>query len=109
MERQQLKAFKIVREDFAMIGIDPTLVTQSYPLNKKIFMGFLLFGSATIFTSVYFVNYAETFFEYTQSVYLTCVGILFITELLITILKVDTLFEYMNRCDSIMNMSKWNF
>lgn len=108
-EQSKLKAFKTIQKNFAMIGISAKLVTQSYPLNEKIFMGFLLFGSVTVFTSVYILNYAETFFEYTQSVYLACVAIFFTTELLISILKVDTLFEFMERADCMMNTSKWNF
>lgn len=59
----------------AMIGISPKLVIQSYPLNGKILMGFLILSSFCISICMHIFNYAETFSEYTQSIFcVTCEG-----------------------------------
>lgn len=105
----KLKAFRTVQKYLAIFGISPKLVTQSYPLNKKISLGFLLLGSATISICVYILNDANTFLEFTKSIYFMCVAIFFIAQLLTIILNVDTLFEYMERSNSMLNTSKWTF
>lgn len=101
-----MKLFKTTQKNFAMIGITPELVTQSYPINWKICMGFLILGSAFISAFAYVFNYADTFFEYTQSIFIGFVVAFAISILLIPILKVEKLFEMINRFDSISNMSK---
>lgn len=104
----KLRAFKNVQKNFAVAGINPTLITQSYPLNGKIFMRFLVFGASIIFLSVYFSNYVETFSEYTQSVYMDSAMVLSILVLLILTLRVGKLFKYINCCDTMLNASRWN-
>lgn len=54
----KLKSFKTIQENFAVEGINPKLVTQSYPFNGKNFAGFLLLISGTISLYVYIFNYA---------------------------------------------------
>lgn len=100
---RKLKAFKKTRNKLAMLGIDRKLATQTYPFNVKISKCFLLLISTLISVSVYIFNYTETFFEYTQSVYVASALVLFILALFILILKVQELFEYINRCQYILN------
>lgn len=111
-EHPQLKLskFKAIQKNFKDLGISRNLATQSYPLNGKIFKVFLLFCSGTAFICVYISNYAETFFEYTQSIYVASIGLLTTFVLAILILKVKQLFEYINRSEDMLNMSKcWFF
>lgn len=105
----KLKAFKMIRKTFVVMGIGPTLATQSYPLNGRIMFGFLLLCSGTTFSCVYIFNDAETFSDYTQSVYILSAGIICTVVLIILILKVEKLFDLINRFDSTINMSKWKF
>lgn len=102
----KLKVFETIQKKFAMAGISPKLVGQSYPFNGRILVCFLLFSSAFVFVYVYMFKYAETFSEYTQSVFLGAGAILFILLLLILILKVDKLFEFIDCCDIVFNKSK---
>lgn len=104
----KMKAFKTIRKNFAMAGISPKLATQSYPLNGKIRMHFLILGSAFTLTSMYISNIAETFSEYTQSIYFATVVLLYIFSLVILILSVDKLFDLINCFDCMINASKCN-
>lgn len=106
--QRKLKAFKTIQKYFALIGINQKLATQSYPLlNGRILMGFLLLSMGIICVSAQIFTDAETFFEYTQSVYMVSDGFLMISALLILSLKVGKLFEIINCCDSMLNMSKF--
>lgn len=102
----KLTAFKTTRKNFDLIGIDTKLVTQSNPLNGKILIGFLLISSCCIFISVHVFNHAETFSEFTQSIYAVSTGILMASTLVIIVLKVDKLFEYIKLCDNTLNTSE---
>lgn len=105
---QKLTAFQTVQANFAVVGISRELVTQSYPLNVKIFMGFLLFIGMIAFECVFIFSYADTFYKYMQSIYYVCGSILFIFALVILVLTVDKLFEPIDDCDTIINASKCN-
>lgn len=105
----KLKAFRAIQKSFATIGISPELATQSYPLNRRILLGFLLIISGTISICVYIFNDAKTFFEYTQSICHASIGLLIFFALSILILKVEILFEFIDRCDNILNTGKLNF
>lgn len=103
----RLKAFRTIRERFATMGISPELLTQSHPFNGTILMYLLILGSAITFIGVYIFNYAKTSFEYTQSIYLVSAGILVVVALLILIFEAENLFEYINRCEDMLNDSKY--
>lgn len=105
---QHLKPFKTIRKNFALMGICPKLVTQSYPLNGKIVMGSLLIGSGTISLCTHIFNNAESFSAYTQSIYIASAGGINIALLSILIVKVEELFEFMDRCEEILNSSESN-
>lgn len=106
-ECPKLQAFKSIRKNFALMGISPKLATQPFPLNGEIFMNFLVFCSWIIFICVYISNEEQTLFELTQSIYIGSVGFLVVLALLILIFKVEQLFEYINRTEDMLNMSKW--
>lgn len=102
----ELRAFKSIQKNFAMAGISRELMIQSYPLNERIVTGFLLLSSTLVFICVYILNDAETFFEYTQSIYIASVATLFIFALFILIMVLENVFEFIDRCDCILNTSK---
>lgn len=103
----KLKVFQTTQKNFAMMGISRKLATQAYPLNVRILMGFLILYSLAIFNLIYTIYYAKTFAEYTQSVYVFSLGALIILALFIVILKVNKLFELIDNCNSIVNMSTY--
>lgn len=102
----EMKAFNTILKNFAVVGYSPALVTQSYPFNWKIIMGFLLLTSNITFLCVFIFNYAETFFEYTQSIYIASVVGLFIFIFLILILKVEKFYEWIDHSDRKLNTSE---
>lgn len=101
------KAFEFTMKKCAALGIRPNLTTQAYPLNVKIFMGFLILGCASACTVVYTIHDAAyTFVEYVQSTFAFTIAILFILTLLNIILQIEKMFEYINGCDALINCSK---
>lgn len=103
---QKMIIFKSIQENFTVVGISPTLVTQSYPLNGEILMCFSLLGMGMTFIFVYTFNYAETIVEYMQSINLGADGFLMTFAMGILVFKSKKLFEFIDRCDAIVNMSK---
>lgn len=102
----KLKAFETTQKNFAMIGIRRELLTQSYPLNGKVFTVFLWPIMAVNFIYMYARNDIETFVEYTQSMFMASTAILVIFALIILMLKVKKLFEFIDRFDSMINTRK---
>lgn len=108
-ELPKLKAFEATREKFALLGISQKLLTQSYPINGTILSYFIILGAAITFIAVYIFNYAETFFEYIQSIFMGSTAFLIACVLLILILKVEKLFEFINCCEDMLNLSTWQY
>lgn len=102
----KMKAFKTVQKNFSLLGICPDLVNQSYPLNCKVITALLVIITGVSFVVTYVCNDAETFIDYTQSVFVAAAGSLVLFLLLILILKVKKLFEFISRCDLMLNTSK---
>lgn len=105
----KLKGFQTMLTKFATIGINEKLLTQPYPLNGKILMGFLLLFSALILIGVKFFYYAGAFFEYTQAIYLASDVVLLISLLVILVANVEILFKCINLIYNILNASECNF
>lgn len=103
----KLRAFKTVQQKFSKAGISPLLAHQAYPFNEKIFMGILLLSTGVASLCVYNLNNDETFAEYIQSIYLESAGIFIIFVLITLILNVEKLFEFIDRCDALLNTSEW--
>lgn len=104
----KIVAFKAIQKSFAVVGISPKLPTQSYPFNGRLLLGFLGFGLFIAALGVYIVNYAETFFEYTQGIYIASAGIFVIFSFITLILQAEKLYKCIKRFDSMLNMCRWN-
>lgn len=103
----KLKAFEIIRKNFATAGITPDLMHQPCPLNGTILIEFLMACSGIFSTSVFILYDAQTFTEYTQAVYIGSILTLILFALLIIILKLKNLFEYFNGNDKLINTSEY--
>lgn len=101
-----IKIFQMPQKYFATAGIGPELATQTYPLNGKILMGFVIIGSAFVCLLVYVFDEAEKFSEYTQSIYLCSLVALINFILLVIISKVADFFHTINDCEDIVNTSE---
>lgn len=105
----KLKLFELPQEHFAIAGITSALASQPYPFNAAVLSGFLLLALSIYMTSVFLIYDAETFAEYTQSVYTDTLLTLIIFALLILILKVKSLFEFINGCEDLASTSECEY
>lgn len=101
------RVFEIVRKNFATVGITPNLVHQSYPLNGRILLAFLMLASAIYCTSVFIAYDAETFADYTQSAYTVSIVTFILLLLFASILEAKNLFEFINGCGALVNTSEY--
>lgn len=101
-----MKPYKTIQENFAIIGINRKLLTQSYPFNWRIFITLLELTAGVGFVSMYVIKYANTFIEYTQSIFLGSAGTLVAILLLCIIIKAEKLFEFIDRNEIMINTRK---
>lgn len=102
----KLKAFRTIQKHFALMGINPKLMTQSYPINGHVLKYLLSLIVGLTFICVYICYNVDTFAEYTQFFFVGSAGLLVIFALLIAIFKVKKLFEFINHFDGILNTSE---
>lgn len=105
-QSQKPKPFEIIQKNLATIGITPSLADQSYPFNWTILCGILILSLNIFFLSMFIIYDAETFVEFTQSVYMTTLSTLINLCLLVLILKVKNLFKLIDGCDDLVSTSK---
>lgn len=101
-----MKVFQTTQKHFATAGITSNLVLQSYPLNGRIFLGFLMLSLAIICSLLYTFNEAKTFSEFTESIFMTALAALVILVLLIIIFVIEKLFRLIGTCENIVNTSE---
>lgn len=87
------------------IGLNPAHKLQSF--NGKILIDLLILTTAIIWSLMYIFNDAETFTEYTSSIYLCSSFILIILVLIITIFHSTELYKIINACECIINMREY--
>lgn len=102
----KVKIFQLLRESLVATGINPTLATQTYPINWKISMGFLILILSVICNLMYTLYEAETFAEYTQSAYMGSLAAVIFLDLVIILLNVTKLFDLIDGSGNLANTSK---
>lgn len=107
-ELPKIKIFQTVREYFAIIGINRVLVDQPYPFNRRIFLGFLMFGLAITSLFTFIISQAKTFWEFAQSIYTCSAVILGICCLFILVFRVHILFKFIASFENVINTSEWH-
>lgn len=105
-ELPKLRVLQSIQKNFAMLGIVPALVTQTFPLNEKVFLDFSILSSAIICNFTYTFSEANTFVEYTQSIFMSTLAALINFALLILILNIEKLFGIFNGFEDIANTSQ---
>lgn len=104
-EFAKIQIFESAQQYFAILGIIPALEAKSYPISWKVLMPFFAIMTSTIGVGVYVFNDAQSFIEHIQSTFMWCIGIALNFVLMIIVIKVDKLFEFIDRCDIIVNTS----
>lgn len=105
-QQAKLKIFQVIQKNFLIIGISPKLATQSYPINGKLFLGFLTLTLALISACVFIFHEAETLVEYAQSSYMGSIATLVLGMLFITVFNVEKIFALINLVDRAVNTCK---
>lgn len=99
----KIEAFKAIQKQLAIVGFGPKTTP---PFDGRILRGFLALSTAVIALCVYIFNDAETFLECMQSIYIASDLFLIVFALIILIIQKDEVFEFIKRCESVLNASR---
>lgn len=94
MNQKNMKIFHTIQKNFEIMGFSSNQTLQKYPLNEKNSMGIFVFIMCSISYLYYLFNIANSFMEYTQSVYVTGAVILIGSSYVIILIKMKELFQY---------------
>lgn len=97
----QIKVFQTIQKNLSAMGI-----IKRRPINARIFLSLLTLGLATIFELIYIINEAQTFFQYTESIYICSAFILASSYLTILIIHSNEMFQMINAIECTANTSK---
>lgn len=98
-----MEIFHATKQYFALMGITESLTSQTYPINRKILMSFLVFFFLFISTLTYIIYEANTFLEYVQSIYFCSASIMALVDLVFIVCRVNVLFKSI---ESLQNVTK---
>lgn len=105
--KARVKIFQLSQKKFAAAGIDPSLVTQPYPFNRKILLNFLALFVSVICNLMHTFYEAKTFAEHLQSLYMCSLTISIILALVIVLLNVAKLFNFIEISENLVNKSEF--
>lgn len=99
-----MKLFQLIRKNFMALGIDSKQAFDSTkPYNKKILGCFFMIGLNNIFFLVYMFHIAESFLEYTESMYMASAAIVIGVIFICLVLKMKKLFELIDGIEKHIN------
>lgn len=104
----KMKVFQLTQANFASAGIFANSTIKSQRFNMEIVKSFLIIGSSITCSLMYAFLEANTFAEYTQSIYSGSLAALIFFALVIIIFNVKKLFRLIKTCENIVNMSELN-
>lgn len=100
----KIKILQIVQKNLANLGVDLSSANRIEFFNGEIAIDFLILAIAIIWILLYIFNDAETFTEYTQSIFICSTFILMILALTITIFNSTKLNQIINDCECLINI-----
>lgn len=95
--------FEVVQKNFDMFGINAKQSKKSNPINKRIFVGFVLLFFNALFQYLYVFYDAHEFQEYIEAIYMSSIGTVSFIVLANTVVKMDMLFSLIALVDETMN------
>lgn len=105
-EITKMKLFQTPRKYFSNLGIDPTLVDQTYPINRQVAAGFVMNISALLSFAIFMTYEAKTFLEFSQSIYFCSVILLILFVLAMLAIRVELLFKFIDNFENAIYTSK---
>lgn len=108
-QSKRIEIFQTFERKFTFIGIGRSLASQKYPINERILIGFIIFGSATGSSVIYIFYEAKDLNDYTLSTYILSVCILSLFLFAISIFKVQHLYSMKISVENLSNASQCSF
>lgn len=102
----QIKIFQMSQKYFTILGISPALITQTFPFNWEISIGFALSGIVLVLNLLFIFYEAISFFEFCQSIYVTCGLILGSVAMASIISRVEILYKFIENIENTINTSE---
>lgn len=99
--KRKIKLFQIIKQNFAKLGISSNLSTQNNLFNKNVLTASLFYGLNITLNGIFLFFKANTFREYTDSIYPTSAVITISVCFANTLFKMTKLFDFFERCDTI--------
>lgn len=101
----KIRALQLTQKNLAAVGIDENLLVHPYPLNEKVSLGFLTIISSLLCNLMFTVREAETFTEYTQSIYMSSFAVMIMIALVIVLLNFAKLMSLRDGFECLANTS----
>lgn len=95
--------FYTIQKNFEILGISANQSLQKCPLNERILLGFVLLAMCLFSFLLYVFNEANSFMEYTQSVYLTGAVVLISFTNVIVVIQMKKLFDFIISVKNLHN------
>lgn len=99
-------AFEVVKKNFNMFGINAKQSEKFNPINKQIFVGFVVLFFNALFQLLYVIKEATIFQEYIEAIYMTSIGTASFLVLTNIVLQMKTFFSLIARVDNTMKKIK---
>lgn len=98
-----MRILQTLQQKFAILGI---CSIEMYHNKNKLLIGFLIFGISTISHFVFPFGVANTFEEYTNSIYMTTMTLSLLTVYSIVIWKTGKIFQFIEGCEQTIGKSE---
>lgn len=95
--------FDVVVETFNKLGINAEQSKKRNPINKRIFVGFVVLFFNALFQWLYVINEAQNFREYIESIYMSSIGTVSFLVLTSTVVKMDLMFRFMEWVNGVLS------
>lgn len=101
-----MKSFQSAVEYLASLGITQSQAMQSNPFNVKNIVHMLLFGITAYLCGAFLIYTANSFKDYTESIYISSVTMLVFVVFVILIWKMENVFKFIETWKKTSEQSK---
>lgn len=101
-----MRLFQIIKRDLVILGVDSNQSTNKYVYNGNIFLCCFLCASCIILTGVFVFCEANSFIEFTESIYLLSSAIMITAAATFACFKFKVLFDYIETLENTVNSSE---
>lgn len=98
--------FLLIQRNLAKIGIKKQQSQQAHPFNGKVLIGTVVLFMNAILQFIYLVHDAHGFREFTESIYMTSIGISTFICYVSLALKADEIYGFIDVADNTVEETK---